>query len=110
MTKRFGDLDLDVEILNPVTQKATDCRHRYAARRKQNMSLFDAYLNPSELKRKAWSSIDAERAAANGWALRVTGANASRFSCAYLAADEEGEIFLIYHTREHRYAIPYQGW
>ena len=110
MTKRFGDADLNVEVLNPSTKKAADFLHRYAARRNQNMSLFDAYLNPSYLKRQAWSSIDEERGSANGWALKVTGAANTHFSCAYLAADEEGEIYLIYHTPDHRYAIPYQVW
>lgn len=60
-----------------------------------------AYKNPSIDKTRIFNDILFDMHKLGGHDLRITGANCSFFSCAYVLGDK-----LIYHTHAHRYEYP----
>lgn len=72
-------------------------------------SIFTAYKCPPTKKVVAFKEISEEMTRVNGFGMRITGAVADIFSCAYRVKDNSGKIYIIYHTLDNRFAIQYKS-
>ena len=82
-----------------ITKKAKEANLMYDYSR--HSAIWEAYQKPSYAKISAYWEIYDEMVLSGGHDLRITGANSSFFSCAYILGDK-----LIYHTHANRYEYP----
>lgn len=82
-----------------ISKKAMGANLEY--NRSNVYTIWEAYKSPSYIKEKAYWAIRNEMNDLGGHGLKITGANSSFFSCAYILGDK-----LIYHTYAHRYEYP----
>lgn len=75
---------------------------------KHGTSITEAYKSPSPEKIEAWSNAMRLMGELGGRGMRITGRNSYRFSCAFLANDDQGNKWLIYITPANEEAIMLQ--
>ena len=73
--------------------------------RSTSRSLFDAYKNPSKIKREIWQNIEISRLGDKGHSLKLVSATAHRFSAGYLF-EKNGEEYLKFFTASETVIIP----
>ena len=68
-------------------------------------TLYDAYANPSKIKKEIWEDIKISCHADKGYGLKLVSANCHRFSAAYIF-EKNGEEFLKFFTTTETDIIP----
>lgn len=106
--KTANGCELNVTWVNPSTQQGSRMIRKYERTTKGD-SIFTAYKYPSTTKVVAFKDISEEMTRVNGFGMRMTGAGSHLFSCAYRVKDKNGNIYIIYHTPDNRFAIQYKS-
>ena len=98
---------LPCHIVNKGTERASLMLGRWLMAMHDSIDSF--YSRPSADKKESEWEIKKEMSAVGGCKYRITGGSSYLFSAAYQLEDAEGVTWIIYHTKEKRYAIKRWG-
>lgn len=84
-----------------MNKKQTSLYQQYKTARHESVNA--CYGKCSSAKQSAERAIIEEMHDLNGYGYKVTSYNTNFFSCAYVYADDNGELHLVHHSKSHRY-------